>query len=85
MKKKQSLVAVVAGTIISLGLIGCGLTDNNVKADDGKFSGGTQSTDNYILIDNETGCQYIQSSKVHGLSTTPQLDESGKPMCGKDK
>lgn len=84
MNMKRGLV-VAGGLLMSLTLIACGSDDDSVKANDGKFSGGAIS-DNKILIDNETGCQYIQSTKYKtGVTTIPRLDENGKPMCGKTK
>lgn len=44
-----------------------------------------------VLIDEETGCQYIEAyvgstkSRVigKGVTITPRLDSGGQPMCGK--
>ena len=83
MNMKRGLV-IAGGLLMSLTLIACGSDEESVKADDGMFSGGVIS-DNEILIDNETGCEYIQSKNGHGISITPRLDENGNPMCGKTK
>lgn len=84
MNMKRGLV-VAGGLLMSLTLIACGSDDDSVKANDGKFSGGYERANNSILIDNETGCQYIQSKSSYSLTTIPRLDENGKPMCGKTK
>lgn len=83
MNMKRGLV-VAGGLLMSLTLIACGSDEESVKADDGMFSGEINSK-NRVLIDNETGCQYIQSSNGYGMSVTPRLDKNGKPMCGKTK
>ena len=84
MNMKRGLV-VAGGLLMSLTLIACGSDEESVKANDGKFSGGYKYAGNSILIDNETGCHYIQSEHTYALSITPRLDENGKPMCGKTK
>lgn len=84
MNMKRGLV-VAGGLLMSLTLIACESDKELVKANDGKFSGGYKYVGNSILIDNETGCHYIQSESTYALSTIPRLDKNGKPMCGKTK
>ena len=47
-----------------------------------------QNTNGFSFIkDEDTGCQYVMYESWGSgarVAVTPRLDESGKPMCGKD-
>jgi len=36
-----------------------------------------------VLVDNETGVQYLMVSTNYGTSVTPLLDRDGRPFCGR--
>jgi uncharacterized protein YceK len=62
-------------------LSGCSLTSFKADAKDNRFSSENIDGMGVLLIDNETGCQYITIS--NNAAYTPRLNSDGKPMCGK--
>ena len=44
--------------------------------------GGGLSPIERILLDKETGVQYLLVEHGYGTSVTPLLDRDGKPLCG---
>lgn len=48
-----------------------------------KENGGLSNVGNrYILMDKETGVQYLVLNSGYGLTMTPLLDSYGKPVVG---
>jgi uncharacterized protein YceK len=62
-------------------LSGCGFASFKADAKDSRFSNESIDGMGLLLIDNETGCQYITTS--NNAAYTPRLNSDGKPMCVK--
>lgn len=91
MRKKRAVFAVLASLAVSLFILfGCGpsSTSNKVNADVHnnfvELSDENLDTSNFMCIveDKQTGVEYIVVYRYSGVSITPRLNSSGKPVEG---
>lgn len=75
-------VATIAAAVM---LAGCGqvdASDQPARGDSERFViRGDQTLIASVLVDLETGCEYIAVS-YRDATVTPRLDATGKPKCG---
>lgn len=86
MYKRRMLGFIACGLLISTTLIACSDEQSTVNAEnESVITNGHRQIDHLIVVDKETGCQYIQGVDKRVPRSvayiTPRLNQDGVPMC----
>ena len=81
MRKTLALLIGLATMVAFTMLVGCGNAESKKKTLRSKvFVNLPSCYEEYVLVDKETGVQYICLNGYHRLALSVRLDADGKPM-----
>lgn len=76
-------VLLIGSVILCSLLTGCSELQDKTELHSNVFNDLPTGYDEYILIDKETGVQYILIANGHRMGLSVRLDAKGKPMIGR--